>query len=501
VQLGTLDEALDAIDAALVLRSKATWWIQRSYILDRLGDRQAALQSSKQATLADPSSSSAWATAAFYALAIGQIDNARAYADRAYELDNESSAALEMLAKLAIEVQDLAQARDLAERAVRANPTSITALSTLASIESQDGRRDEAIDHIQSALRLEPDSAFLHEWRGSLLLYDFADPEASLPDFEQAVRLDPTRASAFLYRARARALLNHDCSDALPDFAQSAELEPTETVLAEWALCQARSDPSRALEIIDRAASEFPASSYVYTVRGHSILLPLHRNTDAISDIRRAQRLDPSYAWAHYAEGLYLLYQANDPVGAVRKLEDAIERGVQEPDRNLQLGWAQHRAGLTEDALLTLTQETENRPTADGFQYLGLVHAQMEDWRSSLSAFNDGLELDARNAPLLTYRGFYPLDELGRYPEALSSIREAQSVAPDWATPYYHEAWIRANRLGAGRRSIVLLDRYLELGGEQSQSYWCTRQTALTNLADPLLAGDLSEARAECASG
>jgi serine/threonine-protein kinase len=219
------------------------------------------------------------------------------------------------------------------ERVVRAAPRSAEAYEQLLRGRVLLWKRGRAIldalDCFERAIALDPDLVDAHALLGDacrlLALYGIARPDDMFPRAraaaERALALDPAQVEALATLASIAAFVDWDWE--------------TSWALTDRALAL---DPSHIRALCERGA--------VFTV---SRTFP-SRTTLALADLARASEVDPLNAWVAAVHAMGLASQ-DQPDGAVREAQRAIEVDRDAFTGHWVLVWAYSAAGRDEEAL------------------------------------------------------------------------------------------------------------------------------------------------------
>ncbi|MDD1729690.1 MAG: tetratricopeptide repeat protein [Methanospirillum sp.] len=123
--------------------------------------------------------------------------------------------------------------------------------------------------------------------------------------------------------------------------------------------------------------------------------------------------------------------------------------------------------------------------TASDWLEKGNQYANDGLYTSAIDAYNQSLQLDARNAKVLTYRGV-ALEHLGSYPAAMQDFEQALSINPNESGAWQGKAatYIDTSEY---RLAVKAADRAIELANtpaDKAENAYLLRGFALNRLED-----------------
>jgi tetratricopeptide (TPR) repeat protein len=227
-----------------------------------------------------------------------------------------------------------------------------TVLRALSEALVAAGRSDEAIASVEPAIARNPESASLHELRGTLLLRAGRQADASTA-LEKVLALDPNNARAKAGLAQV-AFERGDAARALALYDEAARANPQDQSAA-YAAAQL------ALASGDRVGAQQRLEEIVRRDAGHAgarndlawILAQANEDLDrALSLAQLAHRIDPSPDIADTLGFVHLQRGENDKAAAL--FEEAVQQRPESQSMRYHLGLALARQGEHERALASL---------------------------------------------------------------------------------------------------------------------------------------------------
>jgi Flp pilus assembly protein TadD len=167
---------------------------------------------------------------------------------------------------------------------------------------------------------------------------------------------------------------------------------------------------------------------------GYALLQP-GRVDEAMVHFRRALRLDPDFAAAHYNLGL-ALFKSGQLDAAIAEYQTALRLVPDQADVYNNLGTALLQSGRLEEAIAQYEKALALAPADAIFRdNLGnaLLHAGRLD--AAIAQFRKGWQLDPGNAQTCFNLGL-ALDQMGRSDEAIAQYRMAVRLDPAFAAAY-----------------------------------------------------------------
>lgn len=169
------------------------------------------------------------------------------------------------------------------------------------------------------------------------------------------------------------------------------------------------------------------------------------------TDLRRSAGTVSVFARAQQCSG--------DIGGAISALAEAIDLWPNDPTPRFHLAVVYAVSKGDSNDVLELATEAlrlATRPNAtplelplslgDLHRWTGMLYDKKEEWGEAEKAYRDAINEDPRDGAAYVRLGFYPLDETGRYPEAVEAIRRGLELDPS-AFGHYALAWLLENRV------------------------------------------------------
>jgi eukaryotic-like serine/threonine-protein kinase len=283
------------------------------------------------------------------------------------------------------------------------------------------GQLDEAIASYRKAIEIDPQLAMAHSNLGIALL-DNGQTDLAIASFRKAIEIDPKDANAY---------------DGLGDAA--SDKGQLDVAIASY---------RKAIEIR-------PMFSTAHNSLGFA-LLGQSQTDKAIKSFRKAIEIDPELAMAHGNLGIALMRAGRiDPAiasfrkaieidpqvtGTYGKLSTAL-RKVTEVDPNsalahVNLGLALLAAGQIDVAAAEFREAIRLKPdSAVIHYYLGVALMSMDKLDEAVAAHRVAVRLDGKHAGDAIFALGEMLRRLGRYDEAIETLRQARDIARAEARP------------------------------------------------------------------
>jgi len=336
-------------------------------------------------------------------------------------------------------------------RAIEINRNLYQAHYHLALAYDQTKREDGAIAHYEQALRIKAD--FVPARYGlSSICAKRGDLDGAIHLLRQVIQAAPTFAQARYnlglalwrkYRDKRSPQKESDVQEAENEFRQATQLEPREPrhFVALGELLADKGKLSQAVEVLHTAVTLAPEhAEYRYNL---GLALRMKGDVQAAEqELRKALQLDPTHVAARRALGL-VLRQRGDFQAAATELRRAIDEQPRDAEVRHNLGTVLLRLNDVAGAIEQLRQAVRLEPY---FSEARLTQALQRAGRTGEAQIEqeearriDTLRANRGRATVLLQAG---LDHLksGNVTEALSVLREAVRLSPDFAEAHYQLA-------------------------------------------------------------
>lgn len=337
-QQGRESEALEWIDASLMLKKDAGVLTSRGNILQALGRQDEALESYDQALNLQPGLVNALFNRGTTLAGMQRPLEALACYDKALAIDagdtdiwlNRSAVLLDLEqpeGALAAAQKAAALGGDIAQAWVNGG-IALLALK----------RPEEALAHFDKALALQADCAEAHNGRG-LALKDLKRHREALAAFEHAVALKPSYAEA--WNDRGGVLIACDRkAEAMASYEKALAIRPDygEALYNQANLLQDLRRFAQALAVYDRAVALNPRHARAWNNRG-TLLWRMRRLEEARGSYDRALAIRPDDADVLHKRGNMRWAEMKDLDGGIADLERAA---AADPDSAYLLGDLMH---------------------------------------------------------------------------------------------------------------------------------------------------------------
>jgi len=342
-------------------------------------------------------------------------------------------AATALLISTSVQLTYWRNTRTLFEHAAKVIPNNYLAITALGSFLAKDGRHDEAIPLLQQALRVKPDYPQAHFFLGHEL-ENRGDLDQAIAEYTAALRFSPYFEPAHVFLGMILARQNHP-AEAIAHYQQALELNP-ESAIAHHNLAKLLQQQGE----LDEAAGHYAAALRFDPLLGQAhnnlgvILLQKNRFAEGATELRAALRLN-----AHDPQTECNLAQALNQLGQWADAADLLANAAQANpgDPNLHYQWGLALAGQhkTREAMARYARALilkQDFPEALNALSWILATDPRPELRNGGQAFNmsaSACQLTGNQNPafLLTYAA--ACAETGRFPEALTAARRAQTLA------------------------------------------------------------------------
>lgn len=436
-----MDRPADALrlyrEAVRVDEQHAPAWLGMASLRLKQGDPQQAERLLERAVALDPASEES--RIALAALLVQRGETARAREQLTWLVEHVEAPveAWFRLGRLDYGQEQFQLAADEYRKAFAASGgTHVASLNNLGLSLKSLGDIAGARKSFEEALLIAPDStAALYNI--GLLALDADDLPAAQARFARAVAIDPTYAEAW-YNLGLVYGLREAHTEAIAAYREALKLDPTDgKARLNLAVQYRRSgEPERAVEQYRSLLAERP--SYAPAWFNLAIVLrELNRPSEAETAYRTAIRIEPGEQ--KYRSGLALLYADEDrPADAARLLQEALEIDPGDAQARFNLAVQRRRLGRTdlaiEEARRAVALETGFKK---GWLLLADLLAATNDHRGAADALSRALAADPAD-PLTHYELGKQQYELGEYPAAVASYRQALKERRDNPWIWYH---------------------------------------------------------------
>ncbi len=285
-----------------------------------------------------------------------------------------------------------------------------------------------------------------------------ADYAGAIAELTRAIQADPRNRTAWVFRAWSRQA-RQDWRGAIDDWSQAIELDPSaagiwiaraQTKLSAGDVASATQDATRAIELD-------PDTSNGWRTRG-ICWGRAQRWPEAVADFAKAAELEPELAsnWINLAQ---VRMQTGDTEGTIADLEEAIRRGVVNPD-SIRSQIDELRSKAT-PASPTRTPTAEDWKEAERWREAGDAKAAARDYAGAEADYGKALAINPLSARASRSRGSARF-ALGDTEGALADLDRAISLQPTSAE-YIETRGAMKGRIGDYSGAIADFDRAIEL--------------------------------------
>jgi tetratricopeptide (TPR) repeat protein len=325
------------------------------------------------------------------------------------------------------------------EAALRIQPGDADAYANLGTAATQQGRDDEARRQFEAALRIDPDHPTANTNLARLLINE-GKSEQAIPHLETALRKEPMMAEAHTNLGLAR-MHGGDLDGAERSLRTAVRILPDDAVVHNnlGILLLRRDQHDAAVAEFQRACEldpSFPEAWFNLGLALSAAPRPDEATTalrEAMSALREAIRLRPSYASAHQ--------QLADLLAASGATDEALAHAAEAarlaPEEGSALAITYMEADRPGDAIRVLRGVLARDPAdADAAGMLAWLLAtsrqdELRDGKAAVVLAERSLGTDAQEAPdadrLDTLAAAYA--EVGRFADAIATARRAEAAA------------------------------------------------------------------------
>ena len=353
------------------------------------------------------------------------------------------------------------------------NPACFVAHSNLGSALTGRGKFEEAIAHFRKAIEIGPSVATFHVNLGAAL-YGNGEKENAVAEYRDALKIEPDHVHAHHSLGNLLAVLGRS-EEAMLHFKRAAELRPD---VAEYrnnlgVLLLAEGQVSVALEHFRKALESDPQYAEAHYSLGMA-LAKGGQTANAIASFKEALKLNPNHAKAHYDLAL-ALNSSGQTEEAITHYQKALAVKSDYIEAMNNLSAIFFREGRLDDAIQWLRRALETKPDYQSAQRnITLVEAEREKLLKALASRRETIRTKPDDAALLketawilatnpnasvrngteavelarravqltdskepmilgTLAAAYA--EAGRFPEAVETAQQAQSIASQQKLP------------------------------------------------------------------
>jgi tetratricopeptide (TPR) repeat protein len=308
---------------------------------------------------------------------------------------------------------------------------------------------------------------------------------AAVEAFTSALAIDPKLHAAYYNRGNCYLRLGL-LPEALVDIEASLVLNPNfvDAVALRGQILTQRGEYDLALADFDKALQMSPKSSLALSCRGNLHLA--QRNYERASiDFGRALEINPNEPLAFQGRAIVSLASGKLDA-ALADCSEAIASGVNGAYAVRARIWV--AKGEHERAISDLTAAlTQNPTSADAFRDRGLIWYLKGEADRAVADLDEAIKLNAGDSVAYNNRGAAHL-KAGRYAEAVADLEAAIRLAPEFANPYKHLAWLQATCPDAafrnGQSAVTNATRALALSKENSAEWLAVLAAAHAEAGD-----------------
>jgi Tfp pilus assembly protein PilF len=373
---------------------------------------------------------------------------------------------------------DLTTASDSFQKALTLNPDEVTAHTYLGIIADRAGDLREAERHFSAAAKADPLRASARNNYGAILMR-MGQARRAADEFAASLKLDGNQPNALVNLAQIRFAggTPEDLRASRELFKRAHELEPDVGIARALIVISLRLQdyPEAQLYYPDYAArvagdNNTPAHTAAARTELGTALFEAGLRKEAAAELSAAIKLEPANQQA--VVGLARVYlSGNDLPGAGRTLEAAVARGLDVAPVYALLAEVYEQSGHPENAIPALRLAIQRDPQSEKYRFdyallltnanapgaavirleealksfpdsprlwfaLGFAYFKLDKDEDSERAMKRVIELDAKFAPALAYRGLLRAKK-GDYVEAIALYESALNAAPELAVVHY----------------------------------------------------------------
>ena len=284
-------------------------------------------------------------------------------------------------------------------------PEVVRELLERAENERASGRLDDAVASYREARQLGPGVVEIYVALGALE-HQRGNLEASLEAFESGLKVLPDdRNLLFNAAVVALALERFPVARGYADQALAKNPKDVDLLLLAAAICDRQGERSLALEQLLKADKLRPGDAQIQFKLGN-LYHALERGPEAVEAYRKALKKDPGLLRAQLNLGTVLF-----SLGRNQEALEAYRIALAPAEKALAAGNAVDKVHVV------------------AFANLAAIHRQLGQWKESLQAYFNALQLDPKRRDLLAGRA-YALLQLGQLDQAAADYQDALADDP-----------------------------------------------------------------------
>lgn len=353
------------------------------------------------------------------------------------------------------------------KRALQLDPDSVWAHLVYGILEYVKRRFDAAAPHFARAAELEPEWCWARVLKADVIYYLRRIDEAVV-EFHKAVELDPKNSWAFALLGRAKNLTLDPSMNR--DLDRSVALEPGAGWLYAWrgiAKVAIRHDSAAALKDFDRAKKLDQDYDRIFAWRA-SQLIKMGRPKEAVADLLKALKINPSLDITHYSLGraYFLLGRYAEGIGEIKNAVKGSYLSI------WIYNWGDwnHQNHARRETLEDLNTVVARAPRAAwAWAWRGQTRLSLMDYAGALEDLDKAVALNPRFAYSFAWRGEV-LRRLGREDESKRDLDKALRLDGRCVWAYAWRGRLSLDR-GALRSSIEDLTRAIGMNRRLGLAY------------------------------
>ena len=252
-------EAAAAIKKAIELSPRAAFYLNRGYVRNELGDKQAAIDDYNQAIKFNPNYADAYYNRGIVRNELGDKQAAIDDYNLAIKINPKYAQAYYNRGSVRYELGDKQGAIDDYNQAIKINPNYAQAYYNRGVVRNELGDKQGAIDDYTQAIKINPNLAEAYNNRG-LVRSKLGDKQGAIDDYNLAIKINPNDAQAYYNRGIVRKELG-DKQGAIDDYTQAIKFNPNDAqaYVLRGIVYYELGDKQKAREDLQRAAQLFMA--------------------------------------------------------------------------------------------------------------------------------------------------------------------------------------------------------------------------------------------------